>query len=102
MDEVDNEVRMVELRLELANLKQRDTENIAKFVGRAEILAKKLPDSQVDIGMAIARGILDLDHKQKLMFKCAQLKSFTFSIVKTLVKALYFSRGKDNSLDPSY
>ena len=69
MDEIDNEARMVELRLELANLKQGDTENIAEFVGRADILAKELPDSQVDIGMAVARGILDPDHKEKLVFE---------------------------------
>lgn len=102
MDEVDNEARMAELRLELANLKQGDTENIAEFVSRADVLAKEPPDSQVDIGMAVARGILDLDHKEKLLFECARSKSFTFSTVKTLIKALYFSRGKDNPFDQSY
>ncbi len=102
MDEVDNEARMVELRLELANLKQGDTENIAEFMGRADVLGRERPDSQVDVGMAVARWILDPDHKEKLLFECARSKSFTFSTVKTLVKALYFSRGKENPFDPSY
>ena len=101
MDEVDNEARIVELRLELANLKQGNTENIAEFVGRADVLAKELPDSQVDIGMAVARGILDPDHKEKLLFEMCTVEKLQFSTVKTLVKALYFSRGKDNPFDPS-
>ncbi len=92
---------MVKLRLELANLKQGDTENIAEFMSKIEVLAKELPDSQVDVGMAVAQGISDLDYKEKLLFKCAQSKDFTFSNVKTLIKALYFSRGKNNPFDPS-
>lgn len=56
MEEVDNEARIVELRLELANLKQGETENIADFIARADILARKLPGSQVDVGMAVTRG----------------------------------------------
>lgn len=94
MDEVDNEARIVELRLELANLKQGDTENVAEFVGRADVLAKELPDSQVDIGMAVARGTLDPDHKEKLLFECARSKSSTFGTVKTLVKAMHFLGGR--------
>lgn len=62
---------MVELHLELANLKQEDRENIIKFMGRVDILAKKLSDSQVDIGIVVARRILNLDHKEKLLFEYA-------------------------------
>lgn len=36
------------------------------------------------------------------MFECARSKNFTFSSVKTLVKALYFPRGKDRPFDPAY
>lgn len=90
MEEVDNEARIVELRLELANLKLGETENIAEFIARANVLAKELPDSQVDVVMAVTRGILDPEHKERLLFECARSKSFAFSDVKTLVKALYF------------
>lgn len=93
---------MVEFCLKFTNLKQRDIENIAKFVDRAEVLAKKLLDSQVNIGMAVAQEISDLDYKEKLLFKYVQLKNFIFSIVKTLIKALYFSQEKNNLFDPSY
>lgn len=62
---------MIKLRLELANLKQEDTKNIVEFMGRTEVLAKELPDFQVDIGMAVAQRISDLDYKKKLLFKCA-------------------------------
>lgn len=63
IEEVDNEARIVELRLELANLKQGETENIAEFIA----LAKELPDSQVNVGMAVTRGILDLEHNERLV-----------------------------------
>lgn len=71
-------------------------------MGRADILVKKLSDYQVDIGMVVIHGILDLDYKQKLLLKCTRSKSFTFSTVKTLVKALYFFREKNNLFNPSY
>lgn len=102
MDEVDNEARIVELRLELADLKQRETENITEFIARADVLAKELSDSQVDVGIAVTQGILDLEHKEKLLFECARSKNNTFSSVKTFIKALYFSRGKDSPFDPAY
>lgn len=46
MEELDNETRIVELRLELANLKYGETENIAEFIARAITLAKELPGTQ--------------------------------------------------------
>ena len=102
MDEVDDETRIFELRLELANLKQGDTENIADFITRADILARELPGSEVDVGMAVVRGILDPEHKEILLFECARSKNFTFSSVKTVVRALYLSRGKNSRFDPAY
>lgn len=71
-------------------------------MAKRDILAKKLFDFQVDINMAIAQGILDLNHKEKLLFKCTRSKNFTFSTIKTLVKALYIFRGKNNIFNPSY
>ena len=43
MEKVDHEARIVELHLELANLKQGETENIADFIARAEHFSKKAP-----------------------------------------------------------
>ena len=45
MEKVDHEARIVELHLELANLKQGETENIADFIARADIkyFSKKAP-----------------------------------------------------------
>lgn len=60
---------MVKLRLEFANLKQEDTENIAEFMGKVKVLAKELPDFGVDISIIVAQGILDLNYKEKLLFK---------------------------------
>lgn len=51
--------------------------------------------------MAVTRGILDPEHEERLLFECAR-SSFTFSNIKTLAKALYFSRGNDNSFDPAH
>ncbi|MCJ1348929.1 hypothetical protein MMC31_007162 [Peltigera leucophlebia] len=101
-NEVDDETRIFELRLELANLKQGETENIADFITRADIMARKLPGSEADGGIAVTRGILDPEHKERLLFECASSKNFTFSNVKTLAKALYFSRGKNSPFDPAY
>ena len=102
MEDVDKKTRLVDLSLELSNLRQGETKNIAKFITRANVLAKELPDSQVDVGMAVTRDILDLEHKKKLLFECTRSKSLTFGNVKTLVKALFFSHGKDNPFDPFY
>ena len=102
MNEMDNKVRIVELRLKLAKLKQKDIESIAEFVGKVEVLAQELPNSEVNIGMVIAQEILDLNHKGKLLFKYAWSKSFLFSTIKTFVKALYFFQGKNNLFNPSY
>ena len=102
MEDVDKETRLVDLRLELSNLRQREIENIAEFIARTDVLAKEFSNSQVDVSMAVTRGILDLEYKEKLLFECARSKSFTFGNVKTLVKALYFFHGKDNLFDPSY
>lgn len=44
--EGDNEGRIVELCLGLANLKQGKTENIAQFIAKEDILARELPGSQ--------------------------------------------------------
>lgn len=48
------------------------------------------------------QGILNLKHKEKLLFECIRLKSFTFGNVKTLVKILYFFCGKNNLFDLFY
>lgn len=65
-------------------------------------MARELPCSEIDVGMAVTQGILDPEHKERLLFECARSKNFAFSSVKTLVKALYFSRGKDSPFDPAY
>ncbi|MCJ1345755.1 hypothetical protein MMC31_003964 [Peltigera leucophlebia] len=95
MDEVDDETRISELRLELANMKQGETENIADFITRADILARELPGSEVHVGIAVTRGILDPDQKERLLFECAKSKNsrlaasgrwskhFTILVVKT-------------------
>lgn len=81
MEEADNEIR---------------TENITELIGRANSLAKELPGPQFDVGMAVARGILDLEYKEKLFFGCAGSKSFTFS------KRQDVSQNTIVSFDPAY
>lgn len=69
---MDNEAHIIELRLELANLKQEETKNIAEFMTKADVLAKELLNTQVNIGIAVTRGILDPEHKERLLFECAR------------------------------
>lgn len=90
MEEMDNKAYIIELQLELANLKQEKTKNIIKFIAKINVLAREFPHSQVDIGMIVTQGILDPKHKKKLLFKYAKSKNFAFSNVKTLFKAIYF------------
>lgn len=61
---MDNKACIVEFCLEFVNLKQKDTENIAKFVGRADVLCKKLRNSQINVGIAVIQEILNLTIKR--------------------------------------
>lgn len=72
---------MIELCLKLTNLKQENTENIAEFVNRSEVLTKELFDSHVNMSIAVAQEIFDLDHKEKLLIEYTWPKSFTFNFV---------------------
>ena len=92
--EVDHEARIVKSLLELANLKQGETEH-CWFYCPSRHFSEKAP-------WFSGRGWFDPEHKKRLLFQCARSKSFTFGNVKTLVKALYFSRGKDSPFDPAY
>lgn len=56
IEEVDKETRLVDLCLELSNLRQKKTKNIAEFISRVDVLFKELAGSQVDVGMAITQG----------------------------------------------
>lgn len=54
------------------------------------------------MGMAATRAIIDPKLKERLMFEFARSKSLASGDVKTLVKVLYFSRGKGSLFDPAY
>lgn len=99
---MDRETQLVNLRLELSNLRRGETENTAEFIARADILSKELAGSQVDVGIAITRAIRDQAYKERLLFEYAKTRNFEFNNVKALLKAMHFSLGKDNPFDPGY
>lgn len=53
MDKIDNKICIIKFYFEFANLKLKNLKNIAKFIEKADILAKKLLDSQIIYNIAI-------------------------------------------------
>ena len=87
--EVDHEARIVKLHLELANLKEGETENIADFIARADILAKKLPGFQVEVGLIqnTRRGCYFSVQDRRVLHLATSRpwsKHYTFLVVKTV------------------
>lgn len=53
INKVDNEVYIIKLYLELANLKQKDIKNTIKFIDKIDIFTKKVFNSQLSIDKVV-------------------------------------------------
>ena len=69
---------------------------------RAEELAYQIPDSEVDVGMAIIQGMADENEKKWISFECHKDSDFTFKKVKMLIRAAFFEVGKISLFDSKY
>ena len=95
----DEQSKKFELRMKLANLKQADNENIADYTKRTYDLFNKLPNDDVEVGMATLRGMRDNDKKGRITFECSKDEDFTFATVQKLIKAAYSEIGRPSPFD---
>ena len=91
--------RKFALRVQLYNLKQREGKSIAGYVGRAEELAARLPEDDIDAGMATLKGMRDVDKRDWISFECNKDVDYTFVTVRRLVMAAYNEVEKTNFAD---
>ena len=95
----DSQTKLWERKVELANLRQGRIESIADFLKRAEHLARQIPNSEVDVGMAIIQGMSDENEKKRISFECHKDSDFSFVKVKKLIRAAFFEVGKTSLFD---
>lgn len=98
----DSQTKLWEKKVELANLRQGNNAGIAQFVKRAEDLANQIPDSEVDVGMAIIQGMADDNGKKRISFECYKDSDFTLKKVKKLIRAAFFEVGKTSLFDSTH
>ena len=88
--------------MKLAQLRQEDKELIADYLKRASDISRKLPNDEIDVGMAVVRGMKDKTKREQVNFECSKDSDYTFTTVEKLVKAAYSEIGKPNPFDPGY
>lgn len=90
----DSQTILWKKKVELANLRQGNNGGFAQFLKQAENLADQIPDSEVDVGMAIIQGMADKSEKKQIPFACYKDSDFTLKKVKKLIRAAFFEVGK--------
>lgn len=98
----DSQTRLWEKKVELANLRQGNNEGIAQFLKREEDLVDQIPDSEVDVGMAIIQGMADEKEKKRISFEYYKDSDFTLKKVKKLIRSAFFEVGKTSLFDSKY
>lgn len=88
--------------VESANLRQGRNESIAHFLKRAEHLARQIPNSELDVGMAIIQGMADGNEKKQIFFECHKDSDFTFLKVKKLMRSAFFEVAKTSLFEFKY
>lgn len=64
----DSQTRRFELKVQLHNLEQEKDENIADYLERAEELYAQLPTDDIDIGIAVLKGMTHSSKKERVSF----------------------------------
>ena len=98
----DSQTKKFELRIKLANLQQGEHENIADYLKRAGELSLKLPQEDIDVGMATLKGMHDVGKRERISFECNKDADYSYANVLRLIKAAYSEIGKTNPFDPNY
>ena len=100
--EKDAQAKMFELRMAVAQLKQNDNEPIAEYLKRATDLARRVPNDEIEIGMATLCGMHDQHKRGQVNFECNKSSDYSFATVEKLVKAAYREIGKPNPFDATH
>lgn len=98
----DAQTKKFELRVKLATLQQSEAESIADYIKRASELAIRLPSEQIDVGMAVLKGMRDVDKRQQVTFECNKDSDYSFPTVLRFMQAAYSEIGRMNPFDPGY
>ena len=77
----DAQTKKFELRVKLHNLEQGENESIADYLEKANELAMKLPNDDIDVGMATLKGMRDLSKRERVTFECTKDADYTFTTV---------------------
>lgn len=85
----DAQAKKFELGMKLAQLKQDDKESIADYLKKASDISRKLPNDEIDVGMATLQGMRDRSKREQVNFKCNKDSDYTFPRVERLIKAAY-------------
>jgi len=88
--------------VQLANLIEKDSETISEYPDRADDFPAKLPSDDIDVGMAVLKGMRDGSKKEKVSFECNKDANYAYDMVKKLIKAAYSEVGKISPFDPNY
>ncbi|KAL9100381.1 MAG: hypothetical protein Q9163_004239 [Psora crenata] len=100
--EKDAQAKKFELRLKIAQLKQEENESIAEYLKRAEDLSTHMAVDEIDLGMAMLRGMKDQHKKDQVNFECNKGADYMYTTVENLIKAAYSEVGKPNQFDLTY
>ena len=98
----DAQTKKFELRVKLHQLEQREEETIADYLNKAEELSMRLPQDDIDVGMATLKGMRDTIKRERVSFECNKDADYSFTTVKRLITAAYNEIGQLSPFDPAY
>jgi hypothetical protein len=96
------QTKKFELRVQLANLVEKNFENISEYLDRVDDLAAKLPFDDIDVEMTVLKEMRDDSKKERVSFECHKDANYFYDMIKKLIKAVYSEVEKISSFDPSY
>ena len=76
--------------------------NIADYLKCAGDFYQKLPQDDIDVGIATLRGMHNEENRGEVSFECNKNADYTFANVLRLMKAAYNEIGIANPFEPGY
>lgn len=96
------QIKKFELRVQLANLIEKDSKTISEYLDRADDLAAKLLSDDIDVEMTVFKEMRDDSKKKKMSFECNKDANYAYNIIKKLIKTVYSEIEKISSFDSNY
>lgn len=98
----DAQIKKFKLRIQLANLIEKNFKTISEYLDKANDLAVKLSFNDIDVEMTVLKEMKDDSKKKKMFFECNKDVNYFYDMIKKLIKAVYSKVEKINSFDLSY